>query len=87
MDVNLSPLSEVTMSVRLPSASSIPQLPSIHGDITWYDKVAPVVLMVMIMVMIKMMIMVMIMVMIMMMTMVMIMIMAMVMIMMMKMMK
>ena len=57
MDVKISPLSEVTMSVRLPSASSIPQLPSIHGDITWYDEVAPVVLMMMIMVMIKMMIM------------------------------
>ena len=61
MDVNLSPLREVTMSVRLPSASSIPQLPSIHGDITWYDEVARVVLMKMIMVMIKMMTMVMIM--------------------------
>ena len=61
MDVKISPLSEVTMSVRLPSASSIPQLPSIHGDITWYDEVARVVLMKMIMVMIKMMTMVMIM--------------------------
>ena len=58
MDVKISPLSEVTMSVRLPSASSIPQLPSIHGDITWYDEVALVVLMMMIMVMIKMMTMV-----------------------------
>ena len=58
MDVKISPLSEVTMSVRLPSASSIPQLPSIHGDITWYDEVAPVVLMKMIIVMIKMMTMV-----------------------------
>ena len=61
MDVKISPLSEVTMSVRLPSASSIPQLPSIHGDITWYDEVARVVLMKMIMVMIKMMTMVVIM--------------------------
>ena len=74
MDVKISPLSEVTMSVRLPSASSIPQLPSIHGDITWYDEVAPVVLMMMIMVMTKMMTMMMIK----MMTMVMIMMMAMV---------
>ena len=51
MDVKISPLSEVTMSVRLPSASSIPQLPSIHGDITWYGEAARVVLMMMTMVM------------------------------------
>ena len=58
MDVKISPLSELTMSVRLPSASSIPQLPSIHGDITWYDEVAHVVLIMVIMVMIMMMTMV-----------------------------
>ena len=65
MDVKISPLSEVTMSVRLPSASSIPQLPSIHGDITWYDEVACGVLTTMIIVMIMVMIMMMTMVMIM----------------------
>ena len=59
MDVKISPLSEVTMSVRLPSASSIPQLPSIHGDITWYDDHVVLVMMTMVMIMMMTMVMIM----------------------------